>query len=147
MAHIRKQIRDRIEAVLSSAVTAVSGRVYASRVYPLSEAKLPALTLSTGSETSDLITIGVKTLSRALTVHVDAYVRVTDTFDDSVDAIAVEIEEALAADFTVNGLAKDIVLTGTDVEFSGETEQPLGIARLTFRVRYVTSISDVETAR
>ena len=84
---------------------------------------------------------------RALSVTVDAYVRVTDKFDDDVDALCVQIEEAIANDFTVNGLAKDAVLTSTEIDFSGDAEQPVGVARLTFVVRYVTAINDVETAK
>jgi hypothetical protein len=147
MAHVRKQIRDRIESTLATAVTLATGGVYASRVYPLTEAKLPAVTVYTSSEQSDLQTMGARTLVRDLSVGVDIYVRMTSTFDDDVDAIATQIEEALAADYTLNGLSKDTVLNSTEIEFSGETEQPVGIARLTYRVRYVTTIGDVETAR
>ena len=147
MAHVRKQIRDRVAATVSAAATLVSGRVYTTRLYPLTEANLPAVTVYTGQETSALQTIGARTLMRNLDVAVDIYVRATSTTDDDVDAIAVQIEEAIADDFTVNGLAKSAVLTGTDIDFSGETEQPVGIARLTFTIQYITAINDVETAK
>jgi hypothetical protein len=71
---------------------------------------------------------------------------VKDTFDDDVDAIAVQVEEAIAADFTVNGLAKTAILQSTEIDFSGEAETPIGVARLTYDVRYVTAIDNVETA-
>ncbi len=44
-------------------------------------------------------------------------------------------------------LAKTAVLSSTEMNFSGEAEQPIGSARLTFDVRYDTAINDVETAR
>jgi len=147
MSHVRKSIRDRVESVLSSAVSSVSGRVFASRVYPLTGPELPAIAIYTNSESSGLQTMGTRTLMRDLSLNVDAYVRVTDTFDDSVDALCVEIEEAIAADFTLNGLVKDTVLTSTEIDFDGEADKPVGVTRLTFTIRYVTSISDVETAR
>ena len=50
MAHISKQIRDRMESILSAGVTSVSGRVYASRVYPLTAPDLPAVAVYTASE-------------------------------------------------------------------------------------------------
>jgi len=81
-----------------------------------------------------------------MSVFVDCYVSVRDTFDDDVDAIAVQVEEAIAADFTVNGLAKTAILQSTEIDFSGEAETPIGVARLTYDVRYVTAIDDVETA-
>jgi len=147
MAHIRKQIRDRFVTVLKSNVGLVKRRVYPSRVYALTSPDLPAVTVYTGSEASDLMTMGARTLMRELSMEVDLYVRLNDTFDNKVDEIAVQIEEAIAADFTVNGLAKEAVLTSTEIDFSGDAEQPIGVAKLTFRVRYVTAIDDVETAR
>ena len=147
MAHVRKQIRDRIASVLSSGVGLVSTRVYASRVYPLTEAKLPALTVYSGVETSSLINMSSKDMFRTMTVNVDAYVRATNTFDDDIDAICVQIEAAMAGDFTVNGLAKDAILTSTEIDFSGDTEQPIGVARLTYTVRYVTAIDNAEAAK
>ena len=147
MAHVRKQIRDRMETVLSGAVTLATGGVYASRVYPLTQAKLPALTIYSGSEASALQTMGAKTLARDLSLIVDAYVRVTDSFDDDIDALCVQVEEAVAADYTLNGLAKNTVLTSTEIDFDAEAERPVGVARMTYTIRYVTTIGDVETAR
>lgn len=147
MAHVRQQIRERIVSVLTTNVALVSSRVYGTRVYSLTEADLPAITVYAGSETSGLQTVGLKTSQRIVSIQVDAYVRATSDFDDDVDAIAVQIEEAIANDFTVNGLAKTAVLSSTEMNFSGEAEQPIGSARLTFDVRYDTAINDVETAR
>ena len=64
MAHVRKQIRDRMESILAAGVASVSGRVYASRVYPLTGPDLPALAVYTSSESSGLQTMGVRTLAR-----------------------------------------------------------------------------------
>lgn len=146
MAHVRKQIRDRVENILRGATHATGG-VFASRVYPLTQAKLPALTIYTGSEASGLQSMGAKTLARDLSLIVDAYVRVTDTFDDDVDALCVQVEEIIAADYTLNGLAKNTVLSSTEIDFDAEAERPVGVARMTYTIRYVTAIGDVETAR
>jgi hypothetical protein len=147
VAHVRKSIRDRIVSVLTSNVTLVRTRVYGTRVYPLNEAELPAITVYSGSEVSNRLNMGLNDLNRSLSVEVDIYIRATGTFDDDVDAIAVQVEEAIAGDFTVNGLAKEAVLTGTDIQFSGDAEQPIGVAKPTFTVRYVTALTDVEAAK
>ena len=147
MAHVRKQIRDRIAALLDSGVALVEGRVYNSRVYVLTQSKLPAITVYIGSEDSSLVTVGSKTLMRTVSVSVDIYENATASLDDNLDALAVQVEESIAADFQLNGLAKDAVLVSTEIDFSGESEQPVGVARLTFNVRYVTSVENVETAR
>lgn len=151
MSHVRKQIRDQFVTVLTAGVTLVSSRVYATRVYPLTQAKLPAITVTIGSESSGLMTMGAtmgsKSLDRTVDIAVSVYENATASLDSAIDAIAVQIEEAIGADFTLGGIAKESVLTSTSIDFSGETEQPVGIATLTFSVRYVTSLTDVETAR
>lgn len=147
MAHVRKSIRDRFISTLTSNVTLVSSRVYGTRVYPITDASLPAITVYTGSEASSRYNMGVTDITRELNVEVDCYVKATDTFDDDVDAICVQVEEAIAGDFTINSLAKGATLISTEMNFSGDAEQPVGIAKLTFNVRYVTSMADVETAK
>ena len=147
MSHVRSQIRSQFKTILTAGVALVSSRVYGSRVYPLTEANLPAITVYAGGETSSLQTVGLKTLSRSLSVNVDVYVRATADLDDDLDAICVQVEEAIAAQYSLNGLSKNTVLSSTEIEFSGDTEQPVGVARLTFDVLYVTSIENAETAR
>ena len=151
MSHVRQQIRDQFVTLLTAGVTLVSSRVYATRVYPLTQAKLPAITVTIGSESSGLMTMGAtmgsKSLDRTVDIAVSVYENATASLDSAIDAIAVQIEEAIGADFTLGGIAKESVLTSTSIDFSGETEQPVGIATLTFSVRYVTSLTDVETAR
>jgi len=151
MAHVRKQIRDKFVTILTAGVPLVSRRVYATRVYSLTQAKLPAITISSGAESSSLMTIGAtmgaKSLNRTLEVTVSIYENANASLDSLIDAIAVQIEESIGADFTLSGIAKQSVLTSTNIEFSGETEQPVGIATLTFSVQYITSLTDVQTAR
>ena len=147
MAHVRKQIRDRVESILGTGVTLASGRVYASRIYPLTGPQLPAVAVYTASEASGLQTMGTRTLARDISLNVDAYVRVSDTFDDDIDALCVQIEETIAGDYNLNGLVKDTILTSTEIDFDGDAEKPVGVARLTYSIRYVTTIGNVETAR
>jgi len=134
--------------VLKAGVSLVNRRVYASRIYSLTQDKLPALVVTTVSESSGLMNMGsTKNLDRSVSISVDVYVRATETFDDDLDAICVQVEEAIGGNFYLDGLSKNTVLTSTEVEFSGEAEQPAGVARLTYDVRYVTSVADVELAK
>lgn len=147
MAHVRKQIRDALAAKLTSDVALVRRNVFSTRVFPLDGGKLPCISVYTSSEGSELLTMGAKTLRRGVSVVVEAYIRATGVFDDDADAIAVQVEAAVASDTTLGGVAKDTVLTSTEIEFSGDAEQPIGVARLTFDVLYVTSIDDASQAR
>lgn len=147
MAHVRKQIRDDIVSTLTSGATLATGGVFGTRVFPLDGTRLPCIAVYTSSETSALMAMGAKTLSREASVVVEVYIRISETFDDDADAIAVQVEESIAADTTLGGAAKDAVLTSTEIEFSGDADTPIGVARLTYSVMYVTSIGDVEAAR
>lgn len=146
MAHLRKQIRDNIVTTVTGLAT-TSTRVYRSRVYPLAEGKLPGLCVYTGSETSQADTLTrprVKT--RNLEVMIEAYAVATTNLDDTLDQICTEVEEALVVDVTRGGKAKDTVVTATEIEFGGESEKPVGIARMTVLVTYQHRENDVETA-
>ena len=67
-------------------------------------------------------------------------------YDDTLDTICVEIEEALYTDLTRGGYAKDTNITNMDAEFSGEGDQPVARATLTLDITYATKENDVETA-
>lgn len=147
MSHVRRQIRDRVATLLIENVSLVKRRVFTTRVHPFNEENLPAISVYTGAEASERMNAGVTDIIRDLTLDIDIYVRETSKFDDDVDAIAVQVEEAMANDFTINSLAKFSVLTSTEIQFDGEADQILGIAKLTYSIRYVTALNDVETAK
>jgi hypothetical protein len=147
MAHVRKQIRDKVADLLKANVSLVKRRVYTTRVHPLNDTNLPAISVYTGTETSQRLQAGVTDMIRELSLEIDCYVRETSSFDDDVDAIAVQVEEAMATKFTLDGLAKFTVLTSTQIQFDGDADQILGVAKLTYSVQYVTPINDVETAK
>ena len=147
MAHVRKQIRDRI-ATLVTGLPTTGANVYKMRRYALDDAKLPAICVYTMDESSSLITIGSRTLKRTINVAVQAFaVGSSTTISDTIDAICVKVEEAIAADFQLNGLARSCVLTESQIDISVEGEKSVGNVSLIYSVEYVTTIGDVETAR
>jgi hypothetical protein len=81
-----------------------------------------------------------------LDVAVEAYVSGTANYDNSLDTIAVEVEEAIAADVTLNNLAKDAQVVAFEADYSGDGEQPVAVGRFTISVQYRTKENDVETA-
>lgn len=147
MAHVRQQIRDQIATTLTG-LTTTGSNVYKMRRYALDDAKLPALCIYTVDETSNLITIGARTLRRVINVNVETILKGSSTaISDSLDAVCVEVEEAMAAAFDVGGLAKSAILISTEVDLNVEGEKTIGSARMVYSVEYVTSIEDPETAR
>ena len=134
--HIRQQIREKFGTTLNG-LTTTGSNVFESRVYPLENASLPALIIYTKSETSEPIVIGTQRLmSRDLLVVVECYAKATSNFDDTIDTISKEVEAAIAADRTLDGLAKDTYLESTEIEFNSEGEKPLGYVSLTFLTNY-----------
>ena len=75
-------------------------------------------------------------MSRELSVIVECYAKATSNFDDTIDTISKEVEVAIAADRTLDGLAKDTYLESTEIEFNAEGEKPLGYVSLTFLTNY-----------
>lgn len=147
MSHVRTQIRDRI-ATLVTGLPTTGSSVYKMRRYALDDSKLPALCVYTTDESSGLITVGTRTLRRVINAVVEVYAKgASATIHDTVDGICVSVEEAIAADFGLNGLAKSCVLTSTETDVNVEGENGIASARLVYSVEYVTSIGDVETAR
>lgn len=147
MAHVRQQIRDRV-ATLVTGLPTTGANVYKMRRYALDDSKIPAICVYTMDESSSLITIGTRTLRRAINVAIDIIIKGgSDTVSDSVDTICVSAEEAIAGDFTLNGLAKSCILTSTEIDINVEGERSIASARLVYTVEYITSITDVETAR
>jgi len=142
--HVRQQIREYFGTNLNN-LTTTGTRVHESRVYPLDT--LPALVIYTKSETSEPIVIGTnRLLERNLSVAIECYVKATSNFDDSVDTICKEVEEAIAADTTLGGLAKDTFLESTEIEFNAEGEQPMGFVSLTFLTKYYVQETNPDVA-
>jgi len=146
MAHVRKQIRDAIVTALTG-LTTTGSNVFRSRIYPLEQTKLPGICIFTRSEAVEFDTLTMaRSINRVLDVQVEAYVSATANYDNTLDQIAVEVEEALSADVTFGGLAKDTQVTSFEADFSGDGEQPVAVGRFTVTVQYRTAENDVETA-
>ncbi len=144
--HIRQQIREYFGTTLTG-LTTTGSNVYESRVYPIENTKLPALVIYTKSETSEPIVIGTdRVMSRELSVVVEGYAKATSNFDDTIDTISKEVEEAIAADRTLDGLAKDTYLESTEIEFNAEGEKPLGYVSLTFLTNYYVQETNPDVA-
>ena len=146
MSHVRQQIREYFGTTLTG-LTTTGSNVFESRVYPLDNTTLPTLLIYTKSESSEPIVIGVdRVMSRELAVVVEAYCKATSNFDDTIDTISKEVEEAISADRTLGGLAKDTFIESTEIEFNGEGEKPLGYVSLTFLTNYYVNEQNPDVA-
>tara|TARA_B100001939_G_scaffold308486_1_gene289126 strand:- start:466 stop:912 length:447 start_codon:yes stop_codon:yes gene_type:complete len=144
--HIRQQIRERI-ATNVTGLTTTGSRVYQSRVYPMASANMPGLLVYSTSEDSEIDAMGATgVLNRVLNISIEGYVKTITEFDDKIDDICKEVETAMAGDQKVNGLAKNSFLQSTEIEFSGDGDQPIGVVTLNYVVQYRTATNAPDAA-
>ncbi len=136
MAHKRQSIRERVASTLTGLATTGSN-VFQSRVYPIENTKLPCLLIYTREETSEPLTTNPpRAIEKVLSLVVEGYVKANTNFDDTIDTICEEVEEALFTDRLINDLALDSFLINTDISYNGEGDNPLGIVVMTFQITY-----------
>lgn len=146
MSHLRQLIRTNIVTTLTGLTTTAS-RVFASRIYPLEQAKLAGLCIYTSSESIEYDTISPpRRQTRTLQVIIEIYASATSNLDNTLDTSCKEIEEALYTDLTRGGYAKDTRVISFESEFNGDGEKPVGVGRLTVEVIYSNRENEVESA-
>ncbi len=146
--HQRQIIRGAVQAILL-AKTAAGAQVFKTRMVPYRKLELPAIAIYALQEPVDPESKNAapRELTRNLQLVVEAAVKADEGVDDALDAIALEIERAMHADPTLGGAASDALLSNTELTVVEESqgrmlEQPLGIATLTYAVRYYTYAPD-----
>ena len=143
--HLRKQIREAAAAALTGLTTSGS-RVFESRVHELQDVNLPGLRIYTNNEDVRVDSIGVdRQVERGLDLVVEACSKKTTGLDDELDLMIQEVEVVIAANQNLGG-AKRIQLTGIEIDMEGEAEKEVGIARMTFQVRYYATLSRPDVA-
>ena len=147
--HLRRQIRDAMVTALTGLAT-TGANVFGSRVYPLQDANLPALRVSTPAEEINILSMGYdRLMERTLTVTVDACVKAVSGYENSVDQIVKEVEVVLGAgaNLTLGALCKHVTLRSINTELAGDAEKPIAVATMNFEVLYVAALSAPDVAR
>jgi hypothetical protein len=136
MAHQRKTIRDNLKITLTGLDT-TRNNVFQSRIYPMSNSNLPGILIYNKSEEVSYASISIPRLQeRVSAFEVEIYVKGTQNYDDTLDQISLEVEEALSVDITRGGNAIDTRILSFDTDFSGDGDQPLAVCKLSVEVRY-----------
>lgn len=135
MTHARRSIREAVATAVTG-LTTTGSRVFQSRMRP--QEALPALLVSTGSEEIEgsLGTV----LTRSLEIEIIGVAMAASDVDDTLDAIAEEVESAVQAAGTLGGLVDaPPVLTRIRTDFDDSLEQPVGQISLTYACTYFTN--------
>lgn len=99
--------------------------------------KLPGLLIYNKAEEIEYRAITSPRLQhRTASYDVEIYVMATENYDNDLDKISVEVEEALATDTTRGGNAEDTRIISYDIDFNGDGDQPVAVARIAVEVTY-----------
>jgi hypothetical protein len=134
--HVRSQIR-RAAALALEADPQLKAVIYQSRVRNLDQAKLPAIFLYTVSESSEVAAMGGN-MERVVELQVVGAVKADDDLDRKVDDLADHIERVVVSG-ALDGLAKFVELTSTEVDLAGEGDNPIATITMIFEVQYRTA--------
>ena len=145
MAHLRQSIRERIATDVTGLSTTGSN-VFQSRIYPIEDASLPCLLVYSTTEDSEPTEMASpRPMTRNLNVVVQGVVSATQP-DDTLDTISKEVEVAMAGDITINSLANNSFLSGTEIEFNADGAKPIGTVMLNYVVEYRNVDNNPESA-
>ena len=144
MAHARTQIRDEVVSILTTA--AVADTISASRVYPIppNTVSMALVYTNTDAVTTTTLTYPRK-FDRDLVLTIEMVARDSDYLNDRLDRLCESVENAIGANYTLNGKAKDCILTDTQITLDFNGDAPIGSARMQFRVSYRTAETDAGT--
>jgi hypothetical protein len=119
---------------------ATGGRVYTSRLWPLTEADLPAWRVTADNEQVEIAELAGTNL-HTLTVSAKAYARATADIDDVLHALAASGLALLFAATVPYGLQ----LESIERDLATEGEASVGVITLTSRAIYFVAPGSPET--
>lgn len=133
--HVRQQIREAV-ATLVTGLTTTGSRVHQSRMRPVADGGLPCL-LVHSNDTERVDMADADTLQqRELPIVIRGLAKGGTTLDDTLDAIALEVETAMATNPRLSGKAQMSRLVSVDTDFDGSTDKPVGEIQLTYAFTY-----------
>lgn len=136
----RKDIRAKVATILSTPAIAGVAAVFKNKQTRISPPEMPAIIIYTKSESAEVSIAAPREYKRILKLAVDvACIDTSATLvDDFLDDTAAEIEQRLFRNETLDGLASDLFLSDTEIDFITDSENEIGLCRLTFDVIYYT---------
>lgn len=134
--HLHRQIRERVETMLTG-LTTTGSRVYANRLHPLTDANLPGLRIYMDEE--EVIESGIdKVQTRRPMLIVECCAKATTTLDDTLDGSSKEVEIALSGGITLGSNWIDAEYAGMQFD-DALAEKPCGLKRLRFAITFTAA--------
>lgn len=131
----RKQIREAIKGILLGNTDAAQN-VYSNRMSAFWREELPSISVYFTDEDKTPRDVQNKKYSRSCLIQIETHVEGNEQIDDSLDRISEQVESALLANQSLNGLVQGLVLQSESFQISEEGTKPTGLAVLTIQVTY-----------
>ncbi len=131
----RTRIRQKVVDLLMRRTDAKSS-VYSNRVLPVWQKELPAILVYTRNETRELLVSAPKIYKCNMTLAIEILTEGDNTIDDTLDIIASQVEYAMNQDFTLGGLAHEVLFEGIDFTVQHNGENLVGSAVIQYTVPY-----------
>lgn len=150
--HVRQQCRNRITAILEGAALKLGikeVRVFESRVYQLGSRQLPAVAVySKNQKVESRKARKQPTLQdRFIQTRVVLAVIAEKLVENEIDCLALQVENAIASDPTLGGVAHTTFFKGADEgAITAETDRPFALLDLLFESHVITLEGKAESA-
>ena len=145
VAHVRTEIRARVATLLTGLAT-TGNSVLTSIPEALDPEELPALVIYTAAETiEDGSFPRPRVQHRLVDLMIEGCAQAVTGVEDTLDQMALEVEQAIASDNSLGGLVHVCTLQSTETQVSTQGEIPTGSFRMTYSVLY-TAREDNPTA-
>jgi len=138
--HIRTAIRENVKAALTG-IEAVDGRVFSSRISAFEDHELPAIIVSTPTDTVSLLNtspVRPRVQRRDQTIDVVIVASATDSLDDDLDELAEQVEAKMQVDPTLGVQATNLELRGNQSTVIGDGSEMRGVLKLNYSVTVST---------
>jgi hypothetical protein len=141
--HERALLRKAIAADLVGQ-TAAANRVFQTRLEPMQETELPALTVYVEEESVDPASedTAPRELTRLAQVAIVGWVRASPAtaVEDALDDLALEIETVMDRQMEHGGTVAKSILSSTEIAMKMDGSRPMGAIRLVYSVTYRTDL-------
>lgn len=143
MAHIRQQLRTKAKAIVEGAGITT----FVNRDKQIAPAELPCAVITTDKDrvepfigSGNRAGCGSRT-NRIIDLIIRVYAQSFQNVDNALDDLCVDIENAFAADQTIN--TAYLELESTSINIYGEGDQPIAVATMSYKAEF-KNITDPE---
>ncbi len=134
MNHVRAQVRKNMSAIIQAAIPDI--HVFESKTTPLQKHNTPAFLVKTPGETIEPLTQGRnqggRMQKRTIVTEVYVFGRADENIEDYIDTLAKQVEDAVAADYTLGNVAISTSLDSVIIDTSASPDTSNGAALLNF---------------